>query len=189
MIDEHPLYAGAIAKRLELLKEIDEHERSAAQRKAELQADLLEQERIIDVTEAGVSPALFQEARTLVNIQWDKVPWSRCADHPTGRRLASADVNECFDDAIDDFRQGPNRLLGGFFGVKRYDRWESQRSDHPYGYGPRHGYIWFSIGLNHEAASRLRGGGLLSESEKLAAIGWLKEVQKNPTLLDAGAAS
>ena len=37
-----------------------------------------------------------------------------------------------------------------YFGTKSYDRWYGQRTDCEYGYGPRHGYIMFSVGLKHE---------------------------------------
>lgn len=37
-----------------------------------------------------------------------------------------------------------------YFGTKSYDRWHGQREDHEYGYGPRHGYMIFEVGLHRE---------------------------------------
>lgn len=47
--------------------------------------------------------------------------------------------------------EGLNHEYSGLWhntlGTKSYDRWHGQRSDHPYGYGPKHGSIIFSVGL------------------------------------------
>lgn len=48
----------------------------------------------------------------------------------------------------------PGRSLRAeYFGTKNYDRWCHQRSDHSYGYGPRHGYTVFAIGLRNPMAN------------------------------------
>ena len=56
----------------------------------------------------------------------------------------------CLDEAITDVASGFKSLRERYFGCKNYDRWVCQRCDADYGYGPKHGYIVFSIGLKHE---------------------------------------
>jgi hypothetical protein len=63
---------------------------------------------------------------------------------------------------------GYRGLKSEFFGTKDYDRWHGQRSDHEYGYGPKHGSVIFCIGLVTEARKRD-----LTEPEKEAAIYYL----------------
>lgn len=50
--------------------------------------------------------------------------------------------------AIDELlRPGAGKLRHEYIGLKDYAHWTDQREDHRYGYGPRHGYIRFAIGL------------------------------------------
>lgn len=183
---EGSAYAVAVATRADLIASIEKHEKEVSQRKAELDAALAEQERLISLAEAGASIEQFQIARTLVEINWGGREWDPRTRDRTGPRRNSSDVQACFDAAIEEFRAGPDYLIGGYYGVKEYDRWTSQRNDSAYGYGPRHGYIWFSIGIPSQARAELRQGGVLTDEEKIAAIGWLHSVRTNPSLLDAG---
>lgn len=41
-------------------------------------------------------------------------------------------------------------LKDQYMGIKRYAGFGDQRSDHPYGYGPKHGSIIFEIGRGHK---------------------------------------
>lgn len=50
-------------------------------------------------------------------------------------------------DAINVLLDGKPDLRTKYFGTKSYDRWHGQRSDHCYGYGPKHGSVIFAIGL------------------------------------------
>ena len=66
-------------------------------------------------------------------------------------------------------------LAREYIGVKAYEGWSAQRSDHPYGFGPTHGNIWFRVGLSKEARKRLADGGTLTEEERtygLAQLAW-----------------
>lgn len=76
-------------------------------------------------------------------------------------------------DAIADLLKGGGRLRVEYFGAKDYDRWDSQRSDHAYGFGPRHGHIVFSIGLRHEARTRA-----LTDAEIDACVYYLNNLKK-----------
>lgn len=51
-------------------------------------------------------------------------------------------------DAKQDLATGCKKLKTVYFGQKRYEGFD-QREDHKYGYGPRHGYIYQSIGLRN----------------------------------------
>lgn len=51
-------------------------------------------------------------------------------------------------DAKQDLATGCKKLKTVYFGQKRYEGFD-QREDHKYGYGPRHGYIYQSIGLKN----------------------------------------
>ncbi|BCJ86484.1 hypothetical protein [Effusibacillus dendaii] len=57
--------------------------------------------------------------------------------------------DRCVTEAIKDIAQGAPKMSEGYFGVKNYAHWTHQESDHPYGYGPRHGSIVFSVGLKN----------------------------------------
>ena len=185
-VHEGSAYAIAVATRADLIARIDEHEKEVSRQKAQLLATLAEQERLIGVAESGVSIEQFQIARTLVEINWGGREYDPRTRDRTGSRRNSSDVQACFDAAIEEFRAGPKYLIGGYYGVKEYGQWTSQRNDSAYGYGPRHGYIWFSIGIPSQARTELRQGGMLTDEEKIAAIGWLQAVRANPSLLDAG---
>ena len=67
--------------------------------------------------------------------------------------------------ARNDLAGGAQKLRKVYFGVKNYDRFGDQREDHQYGYGPKHGSIVFSIGLQRERAERLNDGDELTPDE------------------------
>lgn len=54
--------------------------------------------------------------------------------------------------------EGGGNLRRKFFGTKDYDRWSDQRCDCAYGYGPRHGTIVFSVGLDRQFRDRWAAG-------------------------------
>lgn len=54
-------------------------------------------------------------------------------------------IDDCKTDILNNFK----RLKEEYFGYKEYDGYY-QRSDHNYGYGPSHGSIVESIGLNKD---------------------------------------
>lgn len=56
--------------------------------------------------------------------------------------------SSCVRDAIADILRGTPHMKTHYFGSKNYQCFLLQRSDHPYVYGPTHGTIVFSIGLN-----------------------------------------
>lgn len=89
-----------------------------------------------------------------------------------------ADRESVVSDAIKWFAMGTfnsRDLMKDYFATKNYDGWLGQREDHRYGYGPRHGYIVFSIGLSEDVRNGKR---TLTDSEKEAAIYYLLNLVK-----------
>lgn len=68
---------------------------------------------------------------------------------------------------------GRGNLKIEYFGTKQYDRWYGQRSDHGYGYSPKHGSIIFSVALRDDARHRE-----LTPEEREAAIYYLMNLEK-----------
>lgn len=68
----------------------------------------------------------------------------------SGRYKPNGAIAKLVWDAIQDIANGCPKLRREYFGIKTYDRWDAQRSDHPYGMVPRHGSIWFSVGLSRD---------------------------------------
>jgi len=84
----------------------------------------------------------------------------------------AGDDEACIGDAIywlshDKPRGYRQSLRKHYYGTKNYDGWLHERSDHDYGYGPRHGSIVFSIGLFDPKAE-------LSNEDRAAAIYFLE---------------
>lgn len=52
-------------------------------------------------------------------------------------------------DCVADLATGCLKLAKEYFGLKNYEHWIGQRSDHSYGFGPAHGHVVFSIGLRN----------------------------------------
>lgn len=104
-----------------------------------------------------------------------RVEWHRAYNH-------SPEVASCFANAVDDIRRNAPRLRRGYFGVKQYDVWTSQRTDCEYGMGPSHGSIWFRIGLVNA-----RGQADLTDVERVACVRYLLAVQADPAALLGGA--
>jgi hypothetical protein len=61
--------------------------------------------------------------------------------------IGQGESGSALNDAIKDFSEGVKYLRTRYIGCKQYDGFYMQRTDCEYGYGPRHGYIIFRIGL------------------------------------------
>jgi hypothetical protein len=84
----------------------------------------------------------------LENIDIDKVKTATALVYVSGLKwVGCGDTIDAIDDAIADAVIGFAKLRKEFIGCKNYDRFTCQRSDHPYGYGPKHGSIVFRIEL------------------------------------------
>lgn len=96
----------------------------------------------------------------------------------TNINKGGADWRGCIEDAIHEIATGKSRcfdsLWKSFYGTKNYDRWQGQRSDHTYGYGPKHGSICFGVGLKQEV--RDRDPQSLTPEEKEACLYYLTRI-------------
>ncbi len=122
---------------------------------------------ILKVAEHGMDAAKIQLAETVVYV----------SDTEQG----GADWSGCITDAVHQLTIGKplgayKNLWKQYFGTKNYDRWTGQRSDHEYGYGPRHGSLVFSVGLS--SAVRERDPQQLTPDETEAAIYYLLNIVK-----------
>lgn len=88
---------------------------------------------------------------------------------------AGEDRVGCREAAIADILQGGRRLKTEAFGTKNYAHWHGQRSDHGYGYGPKHGSIIFQIGLIKPVLER---EGPLTEEEIESAVYYLRNLER-----------
>lgn len=90
---------------------------------------------------------------------------------------AGADRASALHDAIKELSlNGGGKLWEQHFSTKNYDRWHGQRSDHGYGYGPKHGYLIFSIGIPLDI--RKRDPQHLSPEEVEAAVYYLTHLSR-----------
>lgn len=86
---------------------------------------------------------------------------------------AGQDRESAREDAITEILSGGGKLRSEQFCTKTYASWHGQRSDHAYGYGPRHGWIIFRIGLTPEARKRD-----LTAEEIEAAVYYLRNLSR-----------
>lgn len=117
--------------------------------------------RYLSALDAGVSPEYLSIGKTVIKI--------------TGKYKggSGAQPSVIRDAIIDLAEHRGSRLKQEYFGTKNYSQWTNQRSDHPYGYGPKHGNIVFSIGLQPEVRERE-----LLDDELCAAIYCLRNIDK-----------
>lgn len=112
-----------------------------------LRQSLLEAKTKVSLASQGLDPDKIELAKTVLSI---------CGTY----KEAGSDRASVISDAIKQLSTGVG-LDGAYTGLwkhalctKSYDRWHGQRSDHPYGYGPRHGSIIFSVGLTKQAREK-----------------------------------
>lgn len=131
-----------------------------------LHTEIMNRQAILSVAHHGFDPDKVALAKTVISV----------SDYRNG----GADWHSCITDAVNQLATGkPARQYYGdiwlqSFNTKNYDRWTGQRSDHEYGYGPRHGSICFSLGLT--AACRARDPRVITPDETEAAIYYLLNV-------------
>lgn len=89
---------------------------------------------------------------------------------------AGEDRARCLEEAIQRILSGGGPMFQEYSGTKSYDRWHGQHSNHPYGMGPRHGYIIFQIGLI--SPIRQRETKALTEDEINACVYYLRNLEK-----------
>jgi hypothetical protein len=73
-------------------------------------------------------------------------------------------------------KQGYRGLWLEAFNTKDYAHWHGQRSDHEYGFGPKHGSIIFSVGIRQEVRSR--DPKEFTDAEKEACVYYLTNLER-----------
>jgi hypothetical protein len=125
-------------------EELAAHEIAARKHSDELRARIAGLRRRVAIDGAQLDSAKIDLARTVLYVRGS---YAR----------AGEDRASVIQDAITFFAMGPRPhkdLRTGYFGTKNYDRWEGQRSDHPYFMGPSHGSVCFEVGLTKAAQDR-----------------------------------
>lgn len=152
----------------ELQAALKSHLDTAKQEEAQLRSEIRNRELVLSMSESGLDGDRIALARTIV----------RATDYSRG----GADRDSCRRDAIKQLSTGkPIRVHYGdlwrvYFGTKNYDRWQGQRSDHDYGYGPKHGSVCFKIGVTEDARKRDQSD--LAPQEVEAAIYFLVNLER-----------
>lgn len=104
----------------------------------------------------------------------------------TGKYTAAGEQRSCLDDMtkwiVTGVKTKYHDPISGYFGCKDYSEWSSQREDHSYGIGPRHGSTVFGIGLQKEYRTKHSD---LTEEQKEAILYYIyniEEIQKANTI-------
>lgn len=163
-------YAEAVAERAAIEAALREEESRHTEAKRRLGDRLDAVRRQITAADAGLCGA--DDVATGQRVL--SVMWVKARRYNLGREEAAV-IAEVIDAAVRDLQEGLPRLRGTYFGVKAYDRWSAQRSDSSYGFSPKHGSIWFRVGLRHPALA-----GEVTEEDRQACIRYLRAVQENP---------
>lgn len=154
----------------QLRKDLADHIEAAKKREAELRNQIREHANFLASTQIGLDLEKIKTATTIVYVRGE---YAR----------AGKDKESVIDDAIKQFATGtPARetytdLWLSYFGTKDYDAWHGQRSDHKYGYGPSHGSIRFSVGIEAEIRKTRKQSDLTAD-EIEAAIYYLANIQR-----------
>ena len=116
-----------------------------------------------------VDSTVEERAASLLSVRGD---FSRVVKYSEGVGMIKSAI-------FDIVQNGGKRLRSERFGVKSYDRWQCQRSDHTYGYGPKHGDVWASIGFARDFIKQNRG---LSDDESSACVAYLHALKTGAQL-------
>lgn len=142
---------------------------------------VLDHARAMDELDRLEKQCLAIRATAGAGFDTGKIALARSVLAITGRYAkAGADRSSCLSEAmrqIAGWQEG--RTIGmcrEFVGTKVYAHWIGQRSDHPYGMGPRHGGIIFSIGL--KKSIRIRDPFHLTDAERDACLYYLNAIEK-----------
>jgi hypothetical protein len=157
--------------RRKLEEEHERHEQAVADWEADI--ELIEQER--RAIQRGL---IYSEIKLAEELLYVRGSAARIAEHGSGEPY-DREPNPV-EDAISDIAEGGEKLQRRYFAFKQYDRWHAQRSDHKYGYGPRHGSVVFAIGLTSAGRKSVP----LGEAERNACIYLLEALKAGDYPLD-----
>lgn len=92
------------------------------------------------------------------------------------KKFGIGETGSCVNELISDIVNDNYKILKEYYGCKNYEGFICQRSDHPYGYGPAHGNIVFSI----RATQDFREGKITpNEKDKNDILYMLENVKNN----------
>lgn len=160
----------AVQEMQELRRQLEQHLSDAKKGEEELRRHIQERANILAASDMGLDLEKIELAKKVVYVR---------GEYAKGGR----DRDSVVSDAINQLATGvPTRqtfsdLWRTYLGTKNYDAWSGQRSDHEYGYGPRHGSICFAVGVNSDIRQSRAPFDLTSE-EVEAAIYFLTNIQR-----------
>lgn len=137
----------------------------AARELAQFSAELIELKKNYEAESSRLNTAIMNR-RAILSVAHhgfdpNKVALAKSVIYVTDYRQGGADWRGCITDAVNFLATGKGKYTSHYdnlwccyYGTKNYDRWQGQRSDHEYGYGPRHGSNCFEVGLTSSARSR-----------------------------------
>lgn len=160
----------AAKRKFELQAELSDLISQAKTKESSLRKDIESCNFILNNSTAGIDQEKVDLAKTILRVRgsYDK---------------GGDDRASVINDVIKQLSTGvPIREIYGDlwrveFGTKNYDRWSGQRSDHEYGYGPKHGGIVFSVGLT-DNVRKSKSHGELTQEEIESAIYYLLNISK-----------
>ena len=140
------------------------HEAAAANETARLKAEIAKRQTLMSQADAGLDLARIALAETVLAVT-DYSKGGQDRDLKRQQAIRWLGTQEP--------ASGHGSLRYEFFGTKNYDGWVGQGNNCQYGYGPRHGYTCFSIGLTPDARKRD-----LTPEEAGAAIYYLLNIER-----------
>lgn len=139
-----------ILKNAELMKAMDAHEKFMKT----INSEINELKRQKEMCVAGLDLDKIAHAESILKI----------------RGLDYGEFSErCVREAIKDIALDTPQMSKQYFGVKNYAGWRHQTCDCPYGMGPTHGSIVFSVGLQNPRVN-------LTDDEKESCLYYLNVV-------------
>ena len=122
---------------LKLQQEINDYKTQIKEKKQQhlleiqtMEEELKSMQETLNLVVLGIDNERYQKANNLLNVKFEK------------NKIEISLIEK----AIIDISKGITDLKHNYYGMKRYDGY-FQESNHPYGYGPKHGYIVQSVGL------------------------------------------
>jgi len=153
-----------------------ELEKSISEKKNEIKTKTKEYKETLESMNAELKTLEDELKMRYEGIQPDYIKIAREVLYVDGiEHLGEGETRSCVSDAVQDILDGFKKLKREYFGAKNYDRWVGQRSDHEYGYGPRHGSIIFKIGLTTEYRNAVEQ---ITEEQINACLYYLRNLDK-----------
>jgi len=152
------------------LEQIETGQREWDRAHGELEQVLANARKMKTAIIAGLASSDYEVGSSIMSVSWPREARNR----PLGDTIGE----DVFTRARRLLEEGGTYFRTGYVGQKQYDRWVSQRSDHPYGYGPGHGHVWVSIGFKPEHRGAEKGA--LTPDEILSCLRYLQYVQDSP---------